>query len=81
MWGIELEVSQFPGREGSCTAVNTAGLSRRKGSPRTAQTHILRWLPQNVTHAPAVPQAMVQDSDNAHEQRVTGTFPLVSICF
>ena len=25
-------MSQFPGREGSCTAVNAAGLSRRKGS-------------------------------------------------
>lgn len=58
-----------------------SGTWQKKGVPHAAQTHILRRLPQNVTHAPSVPQAVVQDSDDAHEQRVAGALPLVSLCF
>lgn len=46
---------------------------KRELAQSAVLTHILGWLPENVTHAPSVPQAVIQDSDNAHEQRVAGT--------
>lgn len=58
-----------------------AQMQQEDGLPCAAQTHILGRLPQDVPHAAAVPQPMVQHRDDAHEQRVAGAFPLLRLCF
>lgn len=61
-------------------AVIAAGFGRRK-MPSAVPTHILGGFPQDVPHAATIAQAVVEDRDNAHEQSVTGTFPLLWVSF
>lgn len=44
-------------------------------------THVLGGFPQDVPDAAAVAQAVVEHGDNAHEQSVTSTFPLLRVSF
>lgn len=40
-------------------------------------THVLRGSSQHVTNSAAIPEALVQHGDNAHEQGVTGPLDAV----
>lgn len=75
---MELDVPQLPGRGASS---DCSRVWQRKGVPGAVPTHILGGFPQDVPHAAAVAQAVVEDGDDAHEQRVTGTFPLLWLSF
>lgn len=71
---MELDVSQLPGKGSSS---DCSRVQQEKEVPGAVPTHILGGFPQDVPHAAAVAQAVVEHGDNAHEQRVTGTFPLL----
>lgn len=75
---MELDVPQLPGRGASS---DCSRVWQRKEVPGAVPTHILGGFPQDVPHAAAVAQAVVEDGDDAHEQRVTGTFPLLWLSF
>lgn len=47
----------------------------------SSPAYIFRWPSQNISHAAAIPEALVQDSDNAHKERVTRPFNSIFILF